>query len=148
MLLGGKTKKFILIWILVIILIVINGCLQSNNLKLSSTNPDLIPLKIFGGANVIGTINTIKDQTINMKIDEIKNYTFLESKEKLIEEGDSIIIHVTGVGDKKDWNTKLLSMNTQFSSEMRCLDGRINSKEQFTKEKCFWEINEGDIKIL
>ena len=146
---GVKTVKYVLFGLSVILLIIlISGCLQPNNSKLSNAESNLIPLKIFGEVNVVGTVTTIKDQIISIKIDEIKNDTFLESKIKLIEEGENIIIHVTGVGEKKDWNSKLLSINAQFSSKIRCLDGRINSKEPFTKEKCFWEINEEDIKLI
>jgi len=145
---GGK----IVIGLLIVSFIMINGCLQERNsqsFSIYDEKADNSPiLKIFGKANVTATVNTIKDQTIDIRIDKIENHVFLESEEKLIVDGDEIIIHATGIGEETDWNTKLLSANTQFYSEIRCLDGRISSKEQFTKEKCFWEINEEDIKIL
>lgn len=149
-----RIKKLQLGIILGLILIVVITSLflkhsysnEKNNLgKIIDTNSPY--LKIFGVSVILGTVNLIENQTASVKIIEIKNYTLLESRERLINVGDDIIIHFVGVGNNIKWKTNLLFINTSFSSKIRCLDGRINSNEVFTKDKCFWEANEEEIAI-
>ena len=121
---------------------------QSLNYNGMDTNSNSPPLKIFGEANILSTINIVENETANVTINKIINYTFLESQEKLIYEGENITIHFTGIGNEENWNTTLLSINNSFYLKIRCLDGRINSLESFTKEKCFWEADEEDIKTI
>ncbi len=146
----SKSKNSWIVLILVIIVFLISGCGSSEQQisePIYANSGELQPLKIFGESQITGIIININDSIANVKIKEISDYTFLESQLKLIDVGDNIIIYFTGVGNKENWNTRLLSINTSFSSKIRCLDGRINSREQFTKEKCYWEVNEGDIII-
>jgi len=143
-------KKSVLISAIIILLIVAVFIItyhntNSNSGQMISNNAP--PLKIFGEANIVGQVNNIENQTANIKIEEIVNYTFLDSKEKLIGVGDNINIHFSGIGEENNWNTKLLSVDITFSTKIRCLDGRVNSKMTFTKENCYWEANKEDVVI-
>lgn len=117
---------------------------KDDSMKVKFSSPDL---KIFGETVVNGIINDIEDITANITIIGIRNYTFLDSEEKLVNTGESILVHFVGIGDSSEWKISFLLINSSLSLKMRCLDGRTNSNEPFAKEKCFWEANEGEIEV-
>ncbi len=78
LILGGKTKKSILIWILVIILIVINGCSQSSGLKeIVKENEKVIAKPIIDYGEIESTILNIDEGTgiVKLRINKIIKYS-------------------------------------------------------------------------
>jgi len=148
-------KKIVFLSILIlgiILTLFLSGC-QGDEIVKDNIEPNKVPhLKIFGQANVdMKVLDIIKSENsvnINAKIVEISNYTSLESKEILLEKGEDISLYFSGIGDTSTWKTNLLSNDLLINLNIRCLDGRTNSKDTFTKEDCFWNANDEDIKII
>ena len=132
-----------------IITLFLSGC-QRNEVKDKSDN--MPPLLIFSQANVDAKILNIKSDTglvtMILKIIDIKDYAPSESKEILLYEGENISLYISGIGNTDKWKTNLLSENLIINLDIRCLDGRINSKDPFTKDSCYWESNEESIVVI
>lgn len=109
-------------------------------------------LKIFGQADVdikvLDIIKSANSVNVNAKIITIKDYVLLESKETLLDEGEDISLYFSGVGNPDEWKTNQLSEGMSVNLEIRCLDGRTNSKDPFTKESCYWEADEMGVEVI
>ncbi len=129
---------------LIIPLLLISGC----NYSLIKNKEDNAPkLNVFAKVKVLTLIEEINESGVLIEAKEIKDYTSLGSNERLLEKGDKIMVHFTGIGNKDSWKTNSLTSNDLISIEIRCLDGRINSNNPFTEDDCYWEGEESSIVV-
>ncbi len=138
-------KIAITLSILVLLALITLSCSKVDETK-SKANEEidtLLPLKIFGEASVTAQISdkTIKENNIATKvtIKEINTHGKAEQQEPLLEKGDNMMIEFTGIGDKANWKINNAEVGSTIQVDLRCLDGRVNSLEQFTKQDCYWE---------
>lgn len=144
-----KLKKFNY-YLLLSLLLISYGCAKSSS---KSEVSDIVPeLKVFGKADATANILEIipKENNIALKaeIADIKTYTKAESQDILLLKNDIIVIEVSGIGNKKDWNASHISAGEQIKIMLRCLDSRVNSLSKFTKEDCYWEGNDESIEVI
>lgn len=150
-----KTRMLL---VFVILLLFINyGCTQwykQVDIKKQTANSvsnNIPPLKVFGKASVLAKVSDkfIKENNIAVKvtIEEIINYSKVESQDTLLRNGDTIIIEFSGIGDKNEWKAVNITTGDMIKVELRCLDGRNNSLKPFTKNDCYWEGTDETVRI-
>lgn len=134
---GVKTVKYILFILIVILLIsLISGC---NNIIKEKNDKELT---IFAEAFVDGNVISNSENYILFKVNKIVSYNSKQNLE-LLDEEDAIKIFISIINSKDKINPSTYIKN--FSGEIRCLDGRVNSLETFNKDSCYWEASEDEI---
>ncbi len=138
-----KTTIALSIWVIFALVTLSCGKVDGTNSKAKEGIDTSPPLKIFGEASITAQISdkTIKENNIATKvtIKEINAHRKTEPQETLLEKGDNITIEFTGIGDKSNWKINDAEAGSTIQINLRCLDGRINSLEPFTKQDCYWE---------
>jgi len=125
---------------IIIALVLIGGIILAIGIYLSiqkSMEEELSSLDVFACTSITGEVLKFNNSPTNnalmitTSINTIKEYIPLESTETLLNKGDNITIYFHGEQN--------FSVGNIINVNIRCLDGRINSLDLFTKEDCFWE---------
>lgn len=151
-------KSSIMLVFIIILVLTVYACAQySQKLDTKKSNDiqkgenGIPPLKVFGKTSVIAKAlnKSIKENNIAVKvtIEEIINYSKVESQDTLLRNGDVIIIEFSGIGDKNEWKAVNITTGNMIKVELRCLDGRNNSLKPFTKNDCYWEGTDETVSI-